>query len=104
MAPALVRKETRGNYPAPPAIMAAMTEGAQVDFETACRIESRYFAHLAAGQVSSNMINAFWTQLNQIKKGASRPQTVPLQMTRKVGVLGAGMWATASPMSPRWRA
>ncbi len=89
--PAMVRKETKGNYPAPPAIMAALVEGTQVDFETASRIESRYFAKLASGQVSTNMINAFWTQLNQIKKGASRPQNIPPQTTKKVGVLGAGM-------------
>ena len=89
--PAMVRQETKGNYPAPPAILSALVEGAQVDFETACRIESRYFAKLASGQVSKNMISAFWTQLNQIKKGASRPQNVPPQPTLKVSVLGAGM-------------
>lgn len=91
IAPAMVRKETKGNYPAPVAIMSAMVEGCQVDFDTASRIESRYFAELAAGQVSKNMINAFWTQMNQIKKGASRPQNVPPQVTKKVGVLGSGM-------------
>lgn len=91
IAPAVVRKETRGNYPAPHAIMSALVEGAQVDFETACRIESRYFTKLATGQVSKNMIAAFWTQLNQIKKGGSRPSAIPLQTTKKVGVLGAGM-------------
>lgn len=91
VAPAMIRKETKGNYPAPQAILAALVEGAQVDFETASRIESRYFANLAAGQVSKNMINAFWTQLNQIKKGLSRPEGVPPQTTKKVGVLGAGM-------------
>ena len=91
VAPAVVRQETRGNYPAPPAILAAAVEGAQVDFATACRIESRYFAQLAAGQVSRNMIAAFWTQLKQIKKGRSRPAGFDPQTTRKVGVLGAGM-------------
>lgn len=91
VAPAMLRKETKGNYPAPIAIMSAMVEGCQVDFDTAGRIESRYFAQLAAGQVSKNMISAFWTQLNQIKKGASRPQNVPPQVTKKVGVLGSGM-------------
>lgn len=91
VAPAMVRKETKGNYPAPIAILSAMVEGCQVDLETAGRIESRYFAHLASGQVSKNMINALWTQLNQIKKGASRPQQVPRTTTSKVGVLGAGM-------------
>ena len=91
IAPAMIRKETKGNYPAPEAILSALVEGAQVDFETASRIESRYFAQLGSGQVSRNMINAFWTQLNQIKKGASRPQNVPPQPTKKVGVLGSGM-------------
>ncbi|KAA3665341.1 MAG: 3-hydroxyacyl-CoA dehydrogenase [Chloroflexi bacterium] len=91
IAPAMMRQETKGNYPAPPAILSALVEGAQVDFDTACRIESRYYAKLASGQVSKNMIGAFWTQLNQIKKGLSRPQNVPPQLTKKVGVLGAGM-------------
>lgn len=91
VAPAMIRKESKGIYPAPAAILAAAVEGAQVDFETASRIESRYFAQLGAGPVSHNMINAFWTQLNQIKKGQSRPQHVPPQPTTKVGVLGAGL-------------
>ena len=91
VAPAMVRRESKGIYPAPPAILAAAVEGAVVDFETASRIESRYFAKLGSGQVSQNMINAFWTQLNQIKRGKSRPQNVPPQPTKKVGVLGSGL-------------
>lgn len=91
VAPAMMRKESKGIYPAPIAILAAAVEGAKVDFATACRIESRYFAQLAASQTSKNMIVAFWTQLNQIKKGASRPQSVPPQQTTHIGVLGAGM-------------
>ena len=90
-APAIVRQETRGNYPAPMAILSAAVEGAQVDFDTACRIESRYFAHLAAGQVSKNMIKAFWYQWNEIKKGQNRPKDIPPRSTTRVGVLGAGM-------------
>ncbi|RME03772.1 MAG: 3-hydroxyacyl-CoA dehydrogenase, partial [Deltaproteobacteria bacterium] len=89
--PAMLRKKTRGNYPAPHAIMAAAVEGAQVDFDTACRIESRYMAKLATGQVSKNMMTAFWYHLNEIEKGGNRPKGIPPQETRKVGVLGAGM-------------
>lgn len=91
IAPAMLKKRTYGNYPAPEAILSTMVEGTVVDFVTASRIESRYFAQLATGQVAKNMINAFWFQLNQINAGASRPQTVPPQVTQKVGVLGAGM-------------
>ena len=91
IAPAMMRKKTRGNYPAPEAILAAAVEGAQVDFETAGRIESRYFAKIASGQVSKNMITALWFNLNAINKGGSRPQKIPPQETQKVGVLGAGL-------------
>ena len=45
--PANLRKQLKGaNYPAPRAIMSAAVEGAQVDFDTALRIESRWFASL----------------------------------------------------------
>ena len=41
VAPACCAQKTRGLYPAPEASLAAMVEGAQVDFDTALRIESR---------------------------------------------------------------
>ena len=42
--PALLRKQLKGApMPAPRAILDAAVEGAQVDFDTASRIESRYF-------------------------------------------------------------
>ena len=91
IAPAILKKETRGNYPAPQAIMNTAVEGSLVDFETASRIESRYFASLVTSQTAKNMINAFWFQLNEIKAGQSRPADVPRQETHKVGILGAGM-------------
>lgn len=91
IAPAILRKQTYGNYPAAEAIMNAAVEGASVDFETAQRLESRYFAQVAASQTAKNMINAFWFQLNEINAGGSRPEGVAKQVTQKVGVLGAGM-------------
>ena len=91
IAPAIMRKTTYGNYPSPSAIMSAAVEGAMVDFDTACRIESRYFAQVATSQVAKNMVGAFWFQLNAINEGQSRPQGIEPQDTQKVGVLGAGM-------------
>src|ERR1700726_2346132 len=62
--PALLRKQLKGApMPAPKAILAAAVEGAQVDFDTASRIESRYFASLVTGQVAKNMIQAFFFDL-----------------------------------------
>ena len=89
--PAMIRRTTKGTLPAPEAVLACAVEGAQVDFDTACRIESRYFVSLARGQVSKNLINAFWYQLNAIKAGDNRPQSTAPRRFDKVGVLGAGM-------------
>ena len=89
--PAILRDKTKGCYPAPEAIMAAAVEGAQVDVDTALRIESRYFTELTIGQISKNMIGTFWHGLNAIKSGASRPTDVAKWQAKKVGILGAGM-------------
>ena len=90
--PALLRKQTKGAlYPAPRAIMAAAVEGAQVDFDTASRIESRYLTSLIVNQQSKNMIQAFFFDLQAINSGSLRPQGIPPYKAVKVGVLGAGM-------------
>ncbi len=101
IAPAMVVEKTRGLYPAPKAIMAAMVEGAYVDFDTALRIESRYLARLAVGQVAKNLISLFFNR-TAIKSGASRPKDIAKWKATKVGILGAGMmgggiaWANAT--------
>ena len=90
--PGNLRKQLKGaNYPAPRAIMSAAVEGAQVDFETASRIESRYFVQLATGQTAKNMTQAFFFDLQRINGGGSRPEGVERTQAKKVGVLGAGM-------------
>jgi len=102
VAPAMLRKTTRGRYPAPEAALSAMVEGAQVDFDTALRIESRYLAKIMTSQVARNMVGTFFFDLNAIKSGKSRPAVGERFKPAKVGVLGAGMmgagiaWAQAS--------
>ncbi len=89
--PAVIKKNTRGLYPAPEAIIACMVEGLQVDLDTALRIESRYLAKLMSGPQAKAMINTFFFNLNAIKSGQSRPAGVPRFKPAKVGLLGAGM-------------
>ncbi|PJK22055.1 3-hydroxyacyl-CoA dehydrogenase NAD-binding domain-containing protein [Mycolicibacterium goodii] len=90
--PALLRKQLKGApMPAPRAILAAAVEGAQVDFDTATRIESRYFVSLVTGQTAKNMIQAFFLDMQTINGGGSRPDGIAKQEIKKVGVLGAGM-------------
>ncbi|MCD6735018.1 MAG: 3-hydroxyacyl-CoA dehydrogenase NAD-binding domain-containing protein [Burkholderiaceae bacterium] len=101
IAPAILRQQTRGNFPAPEAILAAAVESAQVDFDTAMRIESRYMTRLVTGQVAKNMIGTLFFQLNEVKAGKSRPAGPPRWRAGRVGILGAGMmgagiaWACA---------
>jgi 3-hydroxyacyl-CoA dehydrogenase/enoyl-CoA hydratase/3-hydroxybutyryl-CoA epimerase len=90
--PANLRKQVKGaDYRAPKAILAAAVEGAQVDFDTASRIESRYFVELAVGQQSKNMTKAFFFDLTAISSGNSRPDGVPKKQFQKIGIIGAGM-------------
>ncbi|RZI42384.1 3-hydroxyacyl-CoA dehydrogenase [Herbaspirillum sp. HC18] len=102
VAPAMIREKTRGNYPAPEAILSAMIEGSQVDFDNALKIEGRYFTKLATGQVAKNMIGTFFFQMQEISAGKSRPRDIPKWKASKVGILGAGMmgagiaWSNAS--------
>ena len=91
VAPAMIKKQTRGLYPAPEAIMACMVEGLQVDLPTAYRIESRYLAKLMTGVNARSMINTFFFNMNAIKSGQSRPGKSPKYKPAKVGLLGAGM-------------
>jgi 3-hydroxyacyl-CoA dehydrogenase/enoyl-CoA hydratase/3-hydroxybutyryl-CoA epimerase len=91
VAPAMLKQKTRGLYPAPEFALAAMVEGAQVDFDTALRIESRYLARLIVSPVAKNMINTFFFNLNAIKGGQSRPKWEGRFQPKKVGIVGAGM-------------
>ena len=90
--PSNLRKQLKNApMPAPYNIMCAAVEGSQVDIDNAGKIESRYFADLACGQVSTNMTRAFFFDLQAINKGASRPDGYEKHSARKVVVLGAGM-------------
>ncbi|OEJ93538.1 3-hydroxyacyl-CoA dehydrogenase [Streptomyces thermolilacinus SPC6] len=90
--PANLKKQLNGApFPAPRNILAAAVEGAQVDFETALVVESRYFTELVTGQTAKNMIQAFFFDLQAVNAGRSRPQGVEPRTVRKAAVLGAGM-------------
>src|SRR4051794_30912902 len=95
MLPALpgnLRKQLKGApMPAPHHILCAAVEGATVDFDTALKVEGRYFVNLAKGQTAKNMIQAFWFDLNSINAGGSRPAGIEKRLAQKVAVIGAGM-------------
>jgi 3-hydroxyacyl-CoA dehydrogenase/enoyl-CoA hydratase/3-hydroxybutyryl-CoA epimerase len=94
--PANLSKQIKGaNYPAPKHIMSAAVEGAQVDFDNASEIEGRYFVDLVMGQVSKNMIQAFFFDLQRANGKRGRPDEVEVFKPAKLVVLGAGMMGAA---------
>jgi 3-hydroxyacyl-CoA dehydrogenase / enoyl-CoA hydratase / 3-hydroxybutyryl-CoA epimerase len=88
---ALYRKETQDNYPAARAIMSCVYEGLQVPFDTALRIESRYFAKIVRSPEAAAMIRSLFVSMQDLNKGARRPEGQPPTALKKVGVLGAGL-------------
>lgn len=91
MAPSMLHQKTRGLMPQMTAAMDVAFQATMLDLDTALRIEGREFARVATGPVAKNMISTFFFQLNKINGGASRPKNIEKQVTRKVGILGAGM-------------
>ena len=90
-ASAMVNGNTKGVYPAAKALLSAVYEGALVPFDTALKIEARWFTSVLMNPTSSAMIRSLFLNKEALEKGAVRPDNVPDQRVRKLGVLGAGM-------------
>lgn len=91
IAPAMANQKSHGNYPTITHILSSVFEGCLTDIDNGLKIESRFFVACVLSDVSKNMINTLWTQLNSIKKGQSRPAGFERSKVSKVGILGAGM-------------
>ncbi len=89
-ASAMVMGRTMGVYPAAKALLSAVYEGAQVPFDTALRIEARWFTHVLLNPSSGAMIKSLFLDKEALEKGANRPDVADLRV-RRLGVLGAGM-------------
>jgi 3-hydroxyacyl-CoA dehydrogenase/enoyl-CoA hydratase/3-hydroxybutyryl-CoA epimerase len=83
--------KSQGAYPAPKALLNAVYEGALVDFDTALKIEARWFTSLLMNPSSEAMIRSLFINKQALEKGAVRPKDIPDMRVRKLGILGAGM-------------
>ncbi len=89
-APAMVRKESYGNYPAMGNILRAVYEGAQLPMDAALRVETRYFCALILNPKTQNMIRSLFISKQAIDKGGARPKSQKPGEIKKIGVIGAG--------------
>ncbi|WP_299732406.1 3-hydroxyacyl-CoA dehydrogenase NAD-binding domain-containing protein [uncultured Tateyamaria sp.] len=90
-AAAMVNGKTQGVYPAAKALLSAVYEGALVPFDTALKIEARWFTNILLNPSSGAMIRSLFLNKEALEKGAVRPARVPDQRVKKLGVLGAGL-------------
>lgn len=90
-ASAMIHGKTQGVYPAAKALLSTIYEGAQVPFDTALKIEARWFTSVLMNPSSSAMINSLFISKQALEKGANRPAGVPDLTVKKVGILGAGL-------------
>lgn len=89
-APAILRRETAGNYPAALAILKCVYEGLQVPFDTGLKIEQRYFTEILQTSEAFSMIRSLFISMQELGKGARRPAGIPKTELKNVGVVGAG--------------
>jgi len=90
-ASAMVHGKTKGAFPAAKALLSAVYEGALVPFDTALKIEARWFTNVLMNPSSSAMIRSLFLNKEALEKGAVRPEGISDQRVKKLGVLGAGM-------------
>ncbi len=81
---------TNDLYPAKRAIIDLLAEGSKLDFTTAYRLDSRYYARVATNPVTKNMISTFWFDKQAVRGGVGRPKGFGKFRARKVGIIGAG--------------
>ncbi len=91
---AQLNSQHKGNSNAQQVILEVLSEGSKVDFDTACRIESRHYTRLAQSKSCKNMIKALWFDHNSIQQGKTRPNGFGKFRPRTVGIIGAGMMGT----------
>ena len=90
-ASAMAQKQTWHNMPHIEKILSCVYEGSIVPFDTAIRIESKYFTTLLMSPQSQNMIRSLFLNKQAAEKGMARPKSVGETTINKVAVLGAGM-------------
>ncbi len=84
-------KRTRHIFPTYQAVLSTLAEACSVDFDTACRIQSRYFTRVCLTPEARNMTKAFWYDLRAIRRGDNRPRGFGKFRPTKIGVIGSGL-------------
>lgn len=83
----MIKKRTRGKFPAPPAALKVIFKAATGPDEKAYDSESVAFSELAVGQVSKNLVGIYFAKEQSKKTSVATTGGTPI---KKIGVIGAG--------------
>ena len=87
---AILRRETNMNYPGAHAILKCVYEGLQLPFDTALKVEQRYFTQILQTTEAQMMVRSLFVSMQELGKGARRPAGIEPTTFKKIGVIGAG--------------
>ena len=91
-ASALLSAKTKNVYPAAKYLLSAIYEGALTDFDTALKIEARWFTKILAEKSTKNMIRTLFINKTLLEKGLKKPSVDKCESRlEKLGIVGAGM-------------
>jgi 3-hydroxyacyl-CoA dehydrogenase/enoyl-CoA hydratase/carnithine racemase len=90
-ASAMIRQQTKGQYPAPEAALEVMLEAAALDVDAACKLEAEGMSKQFGSPVNAALLNVFFLN-DRIKKdtGVERKDIKPRPIS-SVAVIGAGI-------------
>lgn len=81
---------TKGNYPAPLAILRAIYEGTKLPIDKGLKLEQQLFVTLVQGEVAQNMIRTLFFAKQAADKLVRRPAGIPKTKLQRLGIVGAG--------------
>jgi 3-hydroxyacyl-CoA dehydrogenase/enoyl-CoA hydratase/3-hydroxybutyryl-CoA epimerase len=81
--------QTRGNFPAPIAILSCVYEGLRTGIDIGLRVEFARMLEIFPSVVAQNTVRTFFYSQNAARKADMRPDAPELSIT-KLGVLGGG--------------
>lgn len=89
-ASAVIRQQTKGQYPAPAAALELMLETCTLDAQSALEQEAKGMAQLFGSPVNAALLNVFFLTDAAKRETGARPGTPPPEI-KSLGVVGAGI-------------
>lgn len=90
-----VKEQTRGHYPAPLAAIDAISRGLRRGMEAGLAAEAEWFARLAVGDVSRNLVQIFFATSALKKDPGVEGKAPEPRPVKNLGIVGAGFMGAA---------